>query len=83
MNTSSGTVSVVLLAFFVQQFCSTSTNDSIIRNSSEPDQLQHITLLHGILSEIVLSESNQCATDANIILNGIQTRYVWALKSMI
>lgn len=44
-------------------------------------QLKHSSLFYGLLNEIVISDKSKCAKDAQIILDGIQNRNVWALKS--
>lgn len=56
--------------------------------ASQSSQLLHSSLLFGLFKEIVLPDnvsqnggSNECRQDVGIILDGIERRTVWALKS--
>lgn len=66
-----------------------SAEDAEVLDASQSSQLLHSSLLFGLFREIVLPDSasqnvvgsNECRQDVSIILDGIERRTVWALKS--
>lgn len=60
-----------------------SDGESITINHSDLiENLEQSSLIYGVFKEIHLNEESECAQDINVILDGIQNRDVWALKSM-
>lgn len=52
-----------------------------INHSDRIENLEQSSLIYEIFKEIRLNEESECAHDINVILDGIQNRDVWALKS--
>lgn len=61
-----------------------SDSDSIVISHNDlTKNLDQSSLMYGIFKEIRYNEESECAKEINVILDGIQNRDVWALKSMI
>lgn len=59
-------------------------SESIKISQSDPvENLEQSSLIIGILKEINLNEESECAQESKVILDGIQNKDVWALKSKI
>ncbi len=52
-----------------------------ISHSDPTENLEQSSLIYGILKEISLNEESECVHDSKVILDGIQNKVVWALKS--
>lgn len=53
---------------------------------SQRDATEHLdksSLIYGIFKDILRNEESECARDVKVILEGIQNRDVWALKSKL
>lgn len=81
---------VIWTVFFVTVLgdtIQTSVKDAELVDASTASRsaaLMHSSLLFGLLSEIVLPDSvgsKECRQDVGIVLDGIDRRSVWALKS--
>lgn len=52
-----------------------------ISHSDPTENLEQTSLAYGIFKDIVRSEESECVEDIKVILDGIQNKDVWALKS--
>lgn len=75
---------ILILAICLLVIVKSNSSESItISHSDLTKNLEQSSLIYGIFKEIDLSEESECVQDTKVILDGIQNKDVWALKSMI
>lgn len=75
---------IFILAICSLVFVKSDSSKSItISHGDLTENLERSSLIYGIFKEIRLNEESECAQQTKVILDGIQNKDVWALKSMI
>lgn len=75
---------IFILAICSLAFVKSDSSKSItISHGDLTENLEQSSLIYGIFKEIRLNEESECAQQTKVILDGIQNKDVWALKSMI
>lgn len=75
---------IIILAICSLMVVKAFNSDSVsISHSEITENLEQSSLIYGIFKEIRSNEDSECARDTKVILDGIQNKDVWALKSMI
>lgn len=76
-------ISILAICLLVAIVKSDRSESITISHGDLIENLEQSSLIYGIFKEIRLSEESECKQDTQVILDGIQNKDVWALKSML
>lgn len=74
-------LSICSLVIFKSTRSEPLSHNEPLSHSAPTENLEQSSLAYGIFKDIVRNEESECVEDVKLILDGIQNKDVWALKS--